>query len=149
MRHKAVKRAFMHHDQSGGQKFMKSIIGINPLKREWIDDAIFKIDSAKKNTTIARVKYLVQALDILYFCEWIIQKNKNIDLEVNQLIHKAETLYLNSTLSYIETSMNTSESIINSFPTILAAIDVLSEKNNKMADKYKRILAKHESLHSS
>jgi len=149
IRNKANKKATLYYQQSNSSKFMKQMIGANPLNREWVDDAASKLKYALQHHGMKRVKAIVQALATLYFCDWVLKQNQYTDNEVQQMLHKAETSYINFCLGYIEQNIHASNKVIDSFTLLFSAIDVISETNPTMAQKYKQMLSRYHSLYSS
>jgi hypothetical protein len=149
IKHKAYKRAFTHFDQSNSKKIVKQIVGINPLNKEWVDAIHKNFSLATKSTGIAKVNALVSVLDMLYFCEWILSQSQSTDPDIARLLPQSETGYLNSCLNYIEKNIHSSNLILQSFNTLISAVDVLSEGNPQMAQKYKQMLSRYQSVHSS
>ena len=145
----ASKRALTYYYQSNSTKLVKQLMGVNPLNREWVDDALNKIKNASQSQGFIRVKYLIQCLEVLYFCEWILKQNSFNDNEVLQNIHRAETLYLNTCLNFIEQNIHSSTSILHNFSHLFSAVNVLSETNVKMGQKYKQMLTRYQALNSS
>jgi len=149
IRAKANERALLEYKQSHSAKIVKQIVGVNVLDRAWIDEANRKYQIAKKRTDLTRFDYLKETLDILYYCQWILARNSTVDDEVNKLLHKVETSYLNNCLSFIEQNIHNTATIVNCFTDCSTAIEILGESNAKMADKYRQMLSKFKSLNSS
>ncbi|MCL2062781.1 MAG: FHA domain-containing protein [Candidatus Cloacimonetes bacterium] len=149
LRTNANKKALLHYQQSSGTKVVKQIIGANPLNREWVDEASNRLKFAMQNQGFQRVKALTQALNTLYFCDWVLKENNYSDNEIKKMIQKAETTYLNACLSFIEQNVHQSNKVIGSFTTLFQAIEVISETNHSMAQKYKQMLSRYHSLYTT
>jgi len=149
IRRRASQKAMLHHNASGSKKIVKQLVGMNVLEKEWIDDARHKYSIAIKKTDLSRFDYLVQALESIYFCVWILQRNSVTNEEVSKLVLKIETSYYNNCHTYIEQNIHSVSNIVNCFNDCSAAIEVLAENNPSMANKYRQMLNKFKALNSS
>jgi len=149
IRRRASQKAMLHCNATGSKKLVKQIVGMNVLEREWIDEARHKYSLAIKKTDLTRFDYLVQALEAIYFCVWILQRNSVTNEEVSKLVLKIETSYYNNCLTYIEQTIHSTSGIVNAFNDCSAAIEVLAENNPNMANKYRQMLGKFKALNSS
>ncbi|MCL1827761.1 MAG: hypothetical protein FWG20_06955, partial [Candidatus Cloacimonetes bacterium] len=141
------KRAYSSSSNSG--KVVKQLIGISPLNKEWVDSAKQKLKYALKTKEMTRIKYLINCLDILYFCDWILKNHQIQDIEINQMLNKTETLYINAVINYIEANIHNPKEILSSFDLVSAAVEVLNEANQNMSQKYKLMLSRYSSLYST
>ena len=146
---KSVNKNALSNNHSNSSKIVKQIIGVNPLNREWVDDASNKLKVALQSQGFTRVKNLVKSLEALYFCDYILKQNQYTDAETSQLIHKAETSYINSCLSFIEQNIHASNKILNSFSHLFSAVEVITETNPTMGAKYRQMLSRYHSLYTS
>jgi len=149
IRRRASQKAMLHSNASGSKKIVKQLVGMNVLEKEWIDDARHKYSIAIKKTDLSRFDYLVQALEAIYFCVWILQHNSVTNEDVSKLVLKIETSYYNNCHTYIEQNIHSVSNIVNCFNDCSAAIEVLAENNPNMANKYRQMLNKFKALNSS
>ena len=143
----AGKRAY--NSQSNSGKIVKQIIGLNPLNKEMVDEAKSKLKSALKNHDFRRIHYLIQCLDILYYCCWVLKNQQSNNQEITKMAARVETLYINSCINYIEQNIHTSNKILSLFNLLSSAIEVVLETNQVMGKKYLQMLSRYNSLHST
>lgn len=147
IRSNAYNKAYSFNSSNKSTKAIKQIIGVNPLKREWVNKASNKLALASQNQGTKKIKYLIASLDILYFCEWVLKENQYTDSEIFQLIEKAETSYINNCLAYIENFIHNSKKAFNNYTGLSEAVNVLIEYNPTMGQKYKQMLVRYQSLY--
>jgi hypothetical protein len=145
----ARKKAVAYDNQTSKTKLVKQIIGFNPLDKEWLEEGKEKLKKAQHNEGLNRLKYLAQALDVFYFCHGILQQHETSDHEILQLIHKAETMYVNTCLKFIEDNIHESNRILKHFNALFLAVEVITESNPAMAQKYKQMLSRYSSLYNT
>lgn len=148
LKNTAYKKAFTYSNQVKNQK-IKNLIGVNPLNKEWIEEAKHKIKMSANHQGAVKIKYILSSLEKLYYCDWILKNSQFSDNEVFLLIEKAETIYLNICLNFIESHIHDSYKIHQSFKHLQIAIDVLNEANPVMSNKYKQIINRHYSVNST
>jgi len=146
---KNASRQAMNYYQSHATKVIKNIIGVNPLNREWVEEADSILKKGLQSKGFVRVKYLIQALEKIYFCAYILQESQYTDREINIQIQKAEISYINSCLDFIEQNIHSSDTILKSFSLLIFAVDVVHEVNPAMGDKYRQILTRYNVLFNS
>jgi len=147
IRSNAYNKAYSFNSSNKSTKAIKQIIGVNPLKREWVNKASNKLALASQNQGTKKIKNLIASLDILYFCEWVLKENQYTDSEIFQLIEKAETSYINNCLAYIENFIHNSKKAFNNYTGLSEAVNVLIEYNPTMGQKYKQMLVRYQSLY--
>ncbi len=143
----SYKKAYNYSYSNKGTKTLKKIIGVNPLNKEWIEEAIYKFRLANQNQGVAKIKYQISSLELLYFCDWVLRNYNYSDNEIYQLIDKVETSYINSCLSFIESHVHDSHLIFKSYSSLVVAVSVLNEFNSVMAQKYQQMLSRYQSVY--
>jgi hypothetical protein len=147
IKNNANKIALFSYNQSSSTKIVRNIIGVNPLQKEWVDDIKICVKNAMKQIGFKRVNGLVHALERLYVYDHVLKESNFIDNDISHLIIKAETSYLNTCHSYIEQNIHNSTKALEHFSLLFEAIEVIAETNRAMAQKYKNMLSRYQSLY--
>jgi len=140
-------QADLHKEEN--KKLLNQIIGINTVKKEWLDLAIKNYDFAQKSTGFKKVTLLQNALTHIYACEYSMKNSGFQDNDIIRLKDKIENSYLSTAIEFVETYIHHEKTLLQNFDILNSAVSVLQENNSKLANQYKIILNRSKSMFHS
>ncbi|HOD53577.1 MAG TPA: FHA domain-containing protein [Candidatus Cloacimonadota bacterium] len=146
LRKQAYKNHVSHKKPENQSKLINQIIGINTVNKQWLETARTAFEKAGKNTAFMRVSLLQESLIAIYTCEYAMKNSGIHDQTINQLRDRVENSYFNTCLEFIESCIHNEKTMMQYYNTLTGAVALLEEYNSRLAQQYKVMLNRKQSL---
>lgn len=146
LRKKAYKKTIDHSDSETSSQWVNQLMGINTVKKKWLNTALSAYDQSQKSKEFRRVQLLQESLLNVYICEYQMKNTGYHDLEIKSLKERAEQSYYNTCLEFIESVIHQEKSLLQNYAVLTQAVALLEEYNSKLAVQYKSLLLRKQSL---
>lgn len=149
IRRNAYKLCQQEVKSDDSRKLLNQIIGINTVNKQWLDEAKSLYENATRSTGFKKVNFLQNALTSIYACEFAMKNTGIQDNEIIRMKEKIENSYLNTTIEFVETYIHHEKTLLQYFQPLNSAVSLLQECNSKLANQYKIILSRNQSMYQS